>query len=218
MNAPTALFCVEDNYRCQPRPRRADLALQRPEVLRPFLHGSPVEDVQITAIDPGSLVVDGSAVICPRGCPGLDVGVTLAVVVGPGARIAGYAAVLDFARPDVPAIQAYLARSFPTHTVISRWTVPRPASTAEPRLELLIDGRRRQHASTAGMIVCAEELLATIARRYPLRPGDLVLTGSPAGRPIDTGDGWAGPGSRVVGRITGIGTVGVMVVAEDRTG
>ena len=81
---------------------------------------------------------------------------TLAVVVGPGARIAGYAAVLDFARPDVPANQAYLARSFPTHTVISRWAVPRPASTAEPRLELVIDGRRRQHASTAGMIVSAD--------------------------------------------------------------
>jgi 2-keto-4-pentenoate hydratase/2-oxohepta-3-ene-1,7-dioic acid hydratase in catechol pathway len=212
---PSALFCVEDNYRDQPRPRRAGLALQRPEVLRPFLPGSPVEDVLITAIDPGSLVGDGSAVLCPRGCAGLDVGVTLAAVVGRGARVAGYAAALDFARPEVPATQICLARSFPTHTVISPWTVPGPSGPDELRMELEIDGRRRQESSTAQMIVKPAELVEVIARRYSLRPGDVVLTGSPAGRPGDTGDGWAGPGSRVTGRVTGAGTVSALVAAED---
>jgi len=214
---PAALFCVDDNFGDQPRARRAGLALQRPAVLRPYLTGAPIEDVLIVAADPRALASTGADVLCPRGCDRLDVGVSLAAIVGDGPppRIAGWAAVLDFLRLDVPQTQTYLARSFPTHKVISQIVA---ADELDPsrglRLRLTTDGATRQDSSTARMIATPHELVAAIARRCALRAGDIVLTGSPAGRPADTDGPWIAPGCLVEGEIEGLGTVSARVVAE----
>jgi len=213
---PVAVICAEDNYADQPRPRRAGLALQKPEALGRFLSGAPIEDVLITTADPRALVPSGSAVICPGGCERLDVGVSLAAVVGAGPSIAGYLAVLDFMRLDVPPTQTYLARSFPTHKVTG---APVAAGVVDPasglELRLRVDGELRQDSSTAELIATPEELLATISRHYEPRAGDLILTGSPKGRPADTDGPWISPGSVVEGEIAGLGTVAATVVAED---
>lgn len=48
-------------------------------------------------------------------------------------------------------------------------------------LECLVNGELRQHASTAQMAFPVGELLAELGRGMTLRPGDVVLTGTPAG-------------------------------------
>lgn len=209
------LFCVDDNFRDQPRPRRAGLALQRPAALRPLLTGAPIEDVLITAADPGAIVRSGASVLRPRRCERLDVGVSLGAIVGDRATIAAYVAVLDFLRLDVPRTQTYLARSFPTHKVLGR---PVGADTIDPSaglpMRLRVDGEIRQDSTTARMIAAPAQLVATIGRRCPLRSGDLVLTGSPAGRPADSDGPWIAPGSLVAGEIDRVGSVSATVIAE----
>jgi hypothetical protein len=215
---PTALFCADDNYGDQPHPRRAGLALHRPDALRPFLTGAPIEDVLVTAVDPLGLRPSGTTVVRPRGCDRLDVGVSLAAVVGDPyqPRVVGYAVALDFMRLDVPQNQSYLARSFPTHKVISPALVTRDDfdSTANLRLTLRIDGETRQESTTAELIAGPDQLVDLIAQRYRLSSGDLVLTGSPAGRPSDHGGPWLEPGSVVEGEIEGLGTVTAHVEEE----
>lgn len=205
------VFCVDDNFSDQPQPRRAGLALQRPAALEQFLTGAPIEEVLITAADPRAVVPSGSLVRCPRGCDRLDVGVSLGVIVGESRSIAGYVAVLDFMRLDIPQTQTYLARSFPTHKVVGQ-----PVGQLDPAaaMRLQIDGELRQDSSLSSMIATPLLLVATIARHYELQPGDLVVTGSPAGRPADTDGPWIAPGSVVHGEIAGVGTVVAQVVAE----
>ena len=214
---PRVLFCVDDNFRDQPRPRRAGLALNQPDAVRAFLTGAPIESVLITAADPRALAPPGSRVLCPAGCDRLDVGVTLAAIVdGEGPRVAAYAVALDFMRLDVPQHQSYLARSFPTHKVLSPPVRDRREITAQA-MTLRVDGQVRQSSATSLMIVDPEALVAAISERFELESGDVILTGSPAGRPADDGGPWIQPGSRVEGAIEGIGTVSCEVVAEGVT-
>jgi 2-keto-4-pentenoate hydratase/2-oxohepta-3-ene-1,7-dioic acid hydratase in catechol pathway len=211
---PRVVFCVDDNYRCQPRPRRAGLALLKPAALAPFLTGDPVEDVLITTADPRALAPNGTLVLQPRGCAELDVGVTLGVLVrgGPSPVVRGYLPVLDFVRRDVPPNQAYLARSFPTHKVVA--TEVADELDGEAVLTLTIDGVERQHGTTASMIADVDTLITTIGRHYRAEEEWLLLTGSPAGRPADVDSGWPEPGAQIRGEIQGIGTVHATVAPE----
>lgn len=215
---PRQLFCVDDNYRDQPGPRRAGLALHQPDVVCPYLTGAAIEDVLITTADPLALQRSGADVIRPRGCERLDVGVSLVAVVSDGdpPGIAGYAVALDFMRCDVPGHQAYLARSFPTHKVISDVVVDAEEipSIAGLIITLHVNGEVRQRSSTSQMIAGPAELVATISARCDLYPGDLVLTGSPAGRPRDDDGPWLRPGSRIEGAVEGVGRVSCAIVDE----
>lgn len=57
------------------------------------------------------------------------------------------------------------------------------------RLELLVNGERRQDASTALMITPILDLLVFISQHFTLLPGDVVYTGTPAGvAPLACGD------------------------------
>jgi len=209
---PRVLFCVDDNYRCQTVTRRAGLALQKPAVIQPYLTGAEIEDVLITAADPDALVPSASRVVMPRGCERLDVGVALGVLMDPsGTAVGGYVAALDFLRPDIPAHQTYLARSFPTHKVVSGEVVA--AIDPRARIQLRIDGVLRQDSRLDQMIADVDALARTIAAHHPL-DGVMTLTGSPGGRPADTDADYPVVGSRLEAHISGVGGVSAEIVAE----
>jgi 2-keto-4-pentenoate hydratase/2-oxohepta-3-ene-1,7-dioic acid hydratase in catechol pathway len=209
---PPVLFCVDDNYRCQPVTRRAGLALQKPAAIVPFLTGDEIEDVLITAADPDALTPSGSQIIAPRGCERLDVGVALGVVMSAdGTQVSGYVAALDVLRGDIPQHQTFLARSFPTHKVVSTELTARVHRSA--RIQLRIDGELRQDSQLDQMIADVETLTGTIRAHHPLN-GAVILTGSPGGRPHDSSHGYLLPGATVEGRVSGIAPVSAEVVAE----
>lgn len=56
------------------------------------------------------------------------------------------------------------------------------------RLRTWVNGEMRQDSSTANMIFSLAELIAALSRNITLRPGDLVLTGTPAGVAAETGN------------------------------
>ncbi|WYP26381.1 fumarylacetoacetate hydrolase family protein [Alkalihalobacillus sp. FSL W8-0930] len=48
-------------------------------------------------------------------------------------------------------------------------------------LETKVNGERRQHSNTSDMIFSCKEIISYISRHFTLKPGDLILTGTPEG-------------------------------------
>lgn len=86
-------------------------------------------------------------------------------------------------------------------------------------IECLINGELRQKASTAQMAFPVGELLAELARGMTLRPGDVVLTGTPAGiGSARTPPVFLKEGDEMVVRATGLGELRNRLVAADLAG
>jgi len=91
--------------------------------------------------------------------------------------------------------------------VVPASAVPDPQAL---RIRCLVGGQVRQDGSTADMILGVAALVAAASRRVTLLPGDVLLTGTPAGvGPIR-------PGDTVEVRIDGVGSLVNPVVAEER--
>ena len=107
------------------------------------------------------------------------------------AHVAGYVIVNDLTtrdrvfRPDLPSIGTdWLAgKNAPTFLPTGPWLVP-ARFVADPtnlRITLRLDGESMQDESTADMIFDIPRLIEQVSSICPLQPGDLILTGSPAG-------------------------------------
>ncbi|NVI85874.1 fumarylacetoacetate hydrolase family protein [Actinomadura sp. BRA 177] len=98
-----------------------------------------------------------------------------------------------------------LAKSFPGFTplgasLLGRDEVPDPDMIG---VRCLVGGEPRQNSSSADMIFAIPELLARISRYAALRPGDVVLTGTPAGTGQDRDD-FLRPGDTVRVEVDGV--------------
>jgi fumarylpyruvate hydrolase len=69
-----------------------------------------------------------------------------------------------------------------------------------------VNGELRQSASIADMTWSVAEIVAELSRFVALKPGDLIMTGTPAGV------GPLGRGDRLVGEIAGVGRLEVGIV------
>jgi 2-keto-4-pentenoate hydratase/2-oxohepta-3-ene-1,7-dioic acid hydratase in catechol pathway len=81
------------------------------------------------------------------------------------------------------------------------------------RITLAVNGRTMQDESTADVLFDVAALIAHISEVAELQPGDLVLTGSPAGNGAHHGV-FLKPGDVMEGTITGLGTQRNRCVAE----
>ena len=81
------------------------------------------------------------------------------------------------------------------------------------QITLKVNGRTMQDESTADMLFDVAALIAHISEVAELRPGDLVLTGSPAGNGAHHGV-FLQPGDVMEGAITGLGAQRNRCVAE----
>ena len=78
-------------------------------------------------------------------------------------------------------------------------------SISEGRIWLAVNGETRQDADLSDLIWSVREHVATLSRAMHLRPGDLVMTGTPAGV------GSVGPGDLITGGVEGIGELEVKI-------
>jgi 2-keto-4-pentenoate hydratase/2-oxohepta-3-ene-1,7-dioic acid hydratase in catechol pathway len=157
----------------------------------------------------------------------------LAAVIGRPARrvsrddaldvIAGYTICNDVTtrdaliRPDARGLGLdWLAgKTAPTFLPTGPLLVP-TAHAGDPmdlRITLKVNGRTMQDESTADMLFDVAALIAHISEVSELRPGDLVLTGSPAGNGAHHGV-FLTPGDVIDGAITGLGAQRNRCVAE----
>ncbi|GFO54498.1 acylpyruvase [Geomonas sp. Red276] len=128
------------------------------------------------------------------------------------AHLAGYGVAIDLTLRDVQGelkkkgLPWDLAKGFDTACPLSDFvpasSVPNPQDV---RITLSVNGEPRQDGSTALMMHRIPELVAYLSSVFTLEPGDLILTGTPAGvGPIKSGD-------KVDAAIEGVGKLSVTV-------
>ena len=180
-----------------------------------------------------SIVGARDDVVLPYDSEQHDWELELAAVIGRPARrvsraaaldaIAGYTIVNDLTtrdaliRPDARGLGLdWLAgKNAPTFLPTGPLLVP-AAFVGDPmalRITLKVNGRTMQDESTADMLFDVAALIAHISEVAELRPGDLVLTGSPAGNGASHGV-FLTPGDVIEGEITGLGRQRSRCVAE----
>lgn len=95
------------------------------------------------------------------------------------------------------------------------WIVTRDeiADPQKLRLTLTVNGVVKQDANTSEMIHSVAETVSFASQFFTLQPGDLLLTGTPAGVGKASGE-FLKPGDTVVSRIEGIGEIQNTVVDE----
>jgi 2,4-didehydro-3-deoxy-L-rhamnonate hydrolase len=84
-----------------------------------------------------------------------------------------------------------LRKSIDSYTVLGPWLVTSDELTDPSCLDLVlkVNGEIRQQANTRELIISVAELIAFASSFYTLLPGDVLLTGTPAGvGPIQAGD------------------------------
>jgi 2-keto-4-pentenoate hydratase/2-oxohepta-3-ene-1,7-dioic acid hydratase in catechol pathway len=115
----------------------------------------------------------------------LDYEGELAVVMGTGGEVAGYAVANDLTARDLQRDERQWARAkgFDDSCPFGPWVttadeVPDPEDLA---LRTWVNGELRQDGRTSQMLFSIAELVAHIAETCTLSPGDLILTGTPGG-------------------------------------
>ncbi|MFB4315982.1 fumarylacetoacetate hydrolase family protein [Actinomadura sp. 21ATH] len=172
-------------------------------------------------------------VVLPDWCAKPDWELELAAVIGRPAyrvspeqaagHIAGYTIANDLTardavfRRDMPEIGTdwLRAKNAPTFTPLGPYLVP-AAFAGDPgdlRVTLKLNGRVMQDESTKDMIFDVARLVSCASQTVELLPGDLVLTGSPAGNGMHWGR-LLRPGDVMEGSITGLGVQRNRCVAE----
>jgi 2-keto-4-pentenoate hydratase/2-oxohepta-3-ene-1,7-dioic acid hydratase in catechol pathway len=199
VSRPGSIYCVGANYRDHAEEMRvaASRAVQpdpRSMGLKPFFFIKSSHSVA----DPGVSV--SSTEYTQK----LDWEVELVVVIGRKARnlhvddalgcVAGYTVGNDLSardlstRQQVPTESLFRAdwlrhKSFDNSAPMGPWMTP-AAYIADPsnlQMQLSVNGVIKQDSNTSAMIYSAAEQIAHLSSGITLYPGDLIMTGTPAG-------------------------------------
>ena len=115
----------------------------------------------------------------------LDYEVELALVMGAGAQIAGYAVADDVSARDLQRQRVAVDARQGRRHVLSLGPVDhhrrRGAGPRGPGADQHVNGELRQDAHTSDLIFGPRALVEFIAEAITLEPGDLILTGTPSG-------------------------------------
>jgi acylpyruvate hydrolase len=167
--APRAIFGVGLNY----AEHAAETGRETPEF--------PIVFMKL----PASSAPPGGPVRCPPVVRRLDYEGELAVVIGAGGEIAGYAVADDVSARDLQRREPQWTRAkgFDTSCPWGPWIttadeVPDPHGL---RLRTWVNGELRQDASTEQLIFGPQQVVDFLRETCTLEPGDLILTGTPSG-------------------------------------
>jgi 2-keto-4-pentenoate hydratase/2-oxohepta-3-ene-1,7-dioic acid hydratase in catechol pathway len=108
----------------------------------------------------------------------------------------GYSLALDLTLRDVQAQLKQLGRPWeiakgfddacPVAGFVEKSLVAHPQQL---EFRLMVNGEQRQHGNSANMIRGINQLISEMSQHFTLLPGDIVLTGTPAGvGPLNSGD------------------------------
>lgn len=149
---------------------------------------------------PSSLIFDGGEIVLPPESSRVDYEGELALVIGrkvkawPEERwleaLAGICCANDVTARDLQKKDGQWARakSFDTFCAIGPQIVS-DLDCSDLAIQTRVNGAVRQSSRTAHMIFPPRVLLAYVSRMMTLLPGDLILTGTPAGiGPLSAGD------------------------------
>ncbi|HEX9674342.1 MAG TPA: fumarylacetoacetate hydrolase family protein [Anaerolineales bacterium] len=176
-------------------------------------HGSEVPELPLLFMKPpSSIIPPGEAIQLPPQSREVEHEAELAVVIGQRGRwisaqqagefILGYSVALDITARDLQRGdgQWTRAKGFDTFCPLGPW-IETELDPADAMVTCTVNGQLRQMASTRDMVFSVPELVAFISSVMTLEPGDLILTGTPAGvGPLLAGD-------QVTAEVEGIGQI-----------
>jgi 2-keto-4-pentenoate hydratase/2-oxohepta-3-ene-1,7-dioic acid hydratase in catechol pathway len=201
--APSKVICVGRNY----REHAAEFDNEVPA--EPLLFMKP----------PSSVIGPGAAIHYPSISARVDPEAELVVVIGREAHrvsaadamahVGGYTCGNDVTARDIQKSDGQWTRGkgFDTFCPIGPW-IETELDPGDLRVSCTVDGELRQDGRTRDLIFPIPFLIEYISRFTRLLPGDLIMTGTPAGvGPMEVG-------STVTVEVEGIGALSNPVTAE----
>lgn len=169
-----------------------------------------------------ALAASGQTLPYPPGTSNFHYEMELVVAVGANVfnadqdaaarAVFGYACGLDMTRRDLQQVGKDHRRPWDLGKDIENGAVIAalaPTVAIDARISLNVNDDTRQDATLADMVWSVPEILSHLSRFYHLGPGDLVMTGTPAGvGPVVAGD-------RIVGQIDGLAPVSLTLSAAE---
>jgi 2-keto-4-pentenoate hydratase/2-oxohepta-3-ene-1,7-dioic acid hydratase in catechol pathway len=176
---------------------------------------------------PNALIGPGVAIVIPREVTQCDYEAELGVVVGSRVKgvskenaleaVRGYVCANDVTARDFQFADGQWSRGksvdtfCPVGPLVPAAEVPDPHALA---IRTIVSGEVLQNSTTANLIFGVDEIISHAAKTMTLEPGDLILTGTPAGvgvfrRPRRLLE----PGDEVTIEIEGLGSLTNPVVA-----
>jgi acylpyruvate hydrolase len=134
---------------------------------------------------PSSAAPPSGPVRCPEIVKRLDYEGELALVMGAGNRVAGYAVANDVSARDLQRRETHWTRAkgFDTSCPFGPWvtTADEVPDARGLRLRTWVNGELRQDSSTSDLIFGPGEIIDFITATCTIEPGDVILTGTPGG-------------------------------------
>lgn len=211
LELPQKIVCVGLNYRDHAEEQGVDL----PE--RPLLF----------AKWPNTLIGPGDSIRIPSICEHPDYEAELGVVLGRRASkvstddalefVRGYVVANDVSGRDLQFADGQWVRGksldtfLPVSELVPASEVPDPQALP---IRAILNGETMQDSSTSNQIFGVAEVIAFVSQAITLEPGDLIITGTPAGvgafrkPPV-----WLRPGDEITIEIDGLGSITNPVVA-----
>jgi 2-keto-4-pentenoate hydratase/2-oxohepta-3-ene-1,7-dioic acid hydratase in catechol pathway len=202
---PQKIVCVGLNY----RDHAEEQGVALPE--RPLLF----------AKWPNTLIGDGDPIRIPAISRQVDYEAELGVVIGRRASgvsvddalsfVEGYVVANDVSGRDLQFSDGQWVRGksldtfLPVGDVVPAGDVPDPQALA---IRAVLNGETMQDSSTSNMVFGVAEVIAFVSQAITLEPGDLIITGTPAGvgafrdPPV-----WMKPGDEITIEIEGVGSI-----------
>ncbi len=134
---------------------------------------------------PSSSAPPNGTVTCPDVVKRLDYEGELAVVIGEGGKIAGYAVADDVSARDLQRREPQWTRAKGADGfcpwgpwITTADEVPDPQNL---QITTHVNGELRQDSSTSDLVFGPQQIVDFISETCTLEPGDLILTGTPSG-------------------------------------
>jgi 2-keto-4-pentenoate hydratase/2-oxohepta-3-ene-1,7-dioic acid hydratase in catechol pathway len=193
---PSKIICVGRNYVAHAKEHQAEV----PEY--PMIFMKP----------PSSVIGDGDTIFLPPQSQQVEHEAELAIVIGKTGKwvssdqansiIFGYTIANDVSARDLQRKDGQWTRSksFDTFCPLGPW-IETDFDPADAMISCYVNESMRQMASTRDMVFGVNQLVAFISSVMTLLPGDVILTGTPAGV------GPLSPGDIVKVTIEGLGTL-----------
>lgn len=201
------IYCVGRNYAEHSREMG-----HNPEKEVPFFFSKPAD----------ALVESGATIPYPPETQNLHHEIELVVAIGVGgadipadralAHVFGYGVGIDLTRRDLQSVAKNagrpwdLAKGFDLSAPIAALhRADNGASAQHGRIWLAVNGFEKQTGDLGDMIWPVADVIAFLSRSVTLQPGDLIMTGTPAGV------GPLVPGDQVTGGIEGLGDISLTI-------
>jgi 2-keto-4-pentenoate hydratase/2-oxohepta-3-ene-1,7-dioic acid hydratase in catechol pathway len=205
IDIPQKIVCIGLNY----RDHAAEQGVALPE--RPLLF----------AKWPNTLIGDGDAIRIPSVTTQVDYEAELGVVIGRRARgvsrddaldhVRGYVVANDVSARDLQFSDRQWVRGKSLDTFLPVGDVVPASEVADPQalpIRAVLNGETMQDSNTREMVFGVAELVAFVSQAITLEPGDLIITGTPAGvGAFRTPQVWLQPGDEITIEIDGVGSI-----------